>query len=218
MMSSQRRSAGLAPRWRDRIWLAAVGRRRGGRASRVARRALALVLVVIAGIIALGPRRAAEPGSPVLVLTRDLPIGATIAGGDVDVGRQTAVPDGAIAEPATAVGRVLAGPTRRGEVLTDVRLAGTVGPDPGPGRVAVPVRPADPAIVDLLGAGMHVAVIAVDEDGSAELLAPDAVVLSIATESARGRGDRPVVLAVPAETADRIAATALTGTIAVRFT
>jgi hypothetical protein len=80
------------------------------------------------------------------------------------------------------------------------------------------VRPADPAIVDLLGAGMHVAVIAVDEDGSAELLAPDAVVLSIATESARGRGDRPVVLAVPAETADRIAATALTGTIAVRFT
>src|SRR5664279_3479176 len=202
MMSSQRRSAGLAPRWRDRIWLAAVGRRRGGRASRVARRALALVLVVIAGIIALGPRRAAEPGSPVLVLTRDLPIGATIA----------------VAGSAIAIGRVLAGPTRRGEVLTDVRLAGTVGPDPGPGRVAVPVRPADPAVVDLLGTGMHVAVIAVDEDGSAELLAPDAVVLSIVAESARGRGDRPVVLAVPAETADRIAATALTGTIAVRFT
>ena len=179
---------------------------------------LALGLVVTAGVIALGPRRGVETGSPVLVLTRDLPVGATIADGDLDLARQTAVPDGAIADPTSAIGRVLAGPTRRGEVLTDVRLTGLEGPDPGPGRVAVPVRPGDPAIVDLLGTGMHVAVIAVDEDGSAELLAPDAVVLSIAKESAPGRGDRPVVLAVPAESADRIAATALTGTIAVRFT
>ncbi len=179
---------------------------------------LALALVVAAGIVALGPRRDAEAGSPVLLLTRDLPIGATIADGDLEPARRAAVPDGAIADPATAIGKVLAGPARRGEVLTDVRLTATEGPDPGPGRVAVPVRPADPAIVDLLAAGMHVAVIAVAEDGSADLLAPDAVVLSIAKESARGRGDRPVVLAVPAESADRIAATALTGTIAVRFT
>ena len=180
---------------------------------------LAVALVVAAGIVALGPQtRRGSRLSRCSLLTRDLPIGATIADGDLESARRAAVPDGAIADPATAIGKVLAGPARRGEVLTDVRLTATEGPDPGPGRVAVPVRPADPAIVDLLAAGMHVAVIAVAEDGSAELLAPDAVVLSIAKESARGRGDRPVVLAVPAESADRIAATALTGTIAVRFT
>jgi pilus assembly protein CpaB len=184
----------------------------------VLRRVLAVVLVLIAGIIALGPQRGAEAGTPVVVLTRDLPIGATIADGDVEPARQTHVPDGVIGDASTVVGRVLAGPTRRGEVLTDVRLADTDGPDPGPGRVAVPVHPADPAIVDLLGPGMHVAVIAVAQDGSSELLAPDAVVLSIAPGSARGHDDRPVVLAVPAESADRIAATALAGTIAVRFT
>ena len=75
---------------------------------------------------------------------------------------------------------MLAGPARRGEVITDVRLAEPVGPDPGPGRVAVPVRPADPAIVDLLGPGMHVAVLVVSEAGEASVLAADAVVLVVA--------------------------------------
>jgi len=211
------RGTGLQARWRDRLWLAAVGRRRGGRLPRVLRRALAVALIVTAGVMALRPPDT-EPGTPVLVLTRDLPVGATIAGGDVQVLRQRLVPDGAMDDSATVIGRTLAGRARRGEVLTDVRLADPAGPDPGPGRVAVPVQPADPAIVELLGPGMHVAVIAVTGDGASKLLAGDAVVLSIADGSGSGHPDRPVVLAVPADSADRIAATALAGTIALRFT
>jgi hypothetical protein len=113
---------------------------------------------------------------------------------------------------------VLAGPARRGEIITDVRLADPVGPNPGPGRVAVPVRPADPAIVDLLGPGMHVAVVVVTEAGEATVQAGDAVVLVVPVKSDRGSTDRPVVLAVPAEAADHIVAATAVGTIALRFT
>jgi hypothetical protein len=82
----------------------------------------------------------------------------------------------------------------------------------------VPVRPADPAIVDLLGPGMHVAVVVVTEAGEATVLAGDAVVLVVPVKSDRGSTDRPVVLAVPAEAADHIVAATAVGTIALRFT
>ena len=53
--------------------------------------------------------------------------------------------------------------------------------------MAVPVRPADPAIVDLLGPGMHVAVIVVGDDGAATVLAADAIVLVIAASTRKGQ-------------------------------
>lgn len=128
------------------------------------------------------------------------------------------VPDGAVGDPAQAIGQILAGRARRGEVVTDVRLADPSGPQPGPGRAAVPVRPADPAIADLLEPGMHVAVILVGEAGEATVLATDAVVLVVPDRPDRGNAERPIVLAVPAESADRIVAAALAGTIGLRFT
>jgi hypothetical protein len=79
------------------------------------------------------------------------------------------------------------------------------------------VRPADPAIVDLLQPGMRVAVLTVAEDGSAEPLAADAVVLQVAPAPERGPADRPIVLSVPADVADRLAAATLAGSIALRF-
>src|SRR6478752_2647328 len=210
-------STGLDARWPDRIrqWLA--DRRRGGRLPRTLRRAAALGLIVAAGVIALTPPDA-PAGEQLVAVTRDLPIGARIGADDVQIVRDAAAPDGAIRDPATALGRILAGPARRGEIITDVRLADPVGPDPGPGRVAVPVRPADPAIVDLLGPGMHVAVILVAEDGSTTALAPDAVVLVVAPKADRGAADRPIVLAVPSDAADQLVAAAVAGTIALRFT
>ena len=132
--------------------------------------------------------------------------------------RTEQIPDGAVRDPAQAQGQLLAGTARRGEVITDARLADPVGPDPGPGRVAVPVRPADPAIVDLLGPGMHVAVILVGENGAATVLAADAIVLAIPPLPERGNSDRPVVLSVPTDSADRIVGAGLAGTIALRFT
>lgn len=177
---------------------------------------LAAALVLAAGLIAIAPQ---DPvvGDPVLVVVRDLPIGTSLQAGDVESARVPDPPDGAARDPTGLIGRVLAGPVRRGEVVTDVRLVAPAGPDPGPGRVAVPVQPADPAIVDLLAVGMRVAVVLVGEDGSPTLLAADAVVLVVADRGDRGSTGRPVVLAVPLETADRIVASALSGAIALRF-
>lgn len=192
-------------------------RRRGGRLPRTLRRVAAGALVLAAGVIALSPPDVAN-GEPVLVATRDLSIGMRLQAQDVQVTQLAQVPDGALRDPADVLGRELAGRMRNGEIVTDVRLADPVGPDPGPGRVAVPIRPADPAIVGLLGPGMHVAVIAVADDGSAAPLAQDAVVLVVPPVPERGSADRPIVLSVPAESADRLVAAALVGTIAFRFT
>jgi hypothetical protein len=181
------------------------------------RRATAVCLIVAAGVIAVSPP---EPpaGAEWVALTRDLPIGARIDAADLQLVHDATAPDGAVSDPAAAVGRILAGPARRGEIITDVRLTDPVGPNPGPGRVAVPVRPADPAIVDLLGPGMHVAVVIVSDAGEALLLADDTVVLVVPAKSDPGGTDRSVVLAVPDESADQIVAAATAGTIALRFT
>ena len=183
----------------------------------MARRLTAAALVVAAGVVALSPADARQ-GQQVVALTGDLPVGARLAAGELQVVRVEQIPDGAISDPAQALGRELAGRARRGEIVTDARLADSVGPDPGAGRVAVPVRPADPAMVGLLGPGMHVAVISVSEGGATTALATDAVVLVVADQPARGSTDRPVVLSVPADSADQIVAAALAGTIALRFT
>jgi pilus assembly protein CpaB len=214
---STRSGADLQPRWYDRIRQSLADRRRGGRLPRTLRRATAAGLIVLAGVIALSPPDP-PPGEALVAVTRDLPVGTRIEADDLQIVHDTAAPDGAIRDPATVLGRILAAPARRGEIITDVRLADPVGPDPGPGRVAVPVRPADPAIVDLLEPGMHVAVVVVTEAGDASVLAGDAVVLVVPAKSDRGSTDRPVVLAVPAEAADPIVAAAVAGTIALRFT
>jgi hypothetical protein len=214
---SARSGADLQPRWYDRIRQSLADRRRGGRLPRTLRRAAAGGLIVLAGVIALSPPDL-PAGEALVAVTRDLPVGTRIEGEDLQIVHDAAAPDGAVRDPVTVVGRILAGPARRGEIITDVRLADPVGPEPGPGRVAVPVRPADPAIVDLLGPGMHVAVVVVTEAGDASVLAGDAVVLVVPAKSDRGSTDRPVVLAVPAEAADPIVAAAVAGTIALRFT
>ena len=185
--------------------------------ARTLRRAAAAALVVTAGVIALTPQQAAV-GLPVVAFARDLPTGARIQAPDLQIVHAAQVPDGAVGDPSQVLGRELAGRARRGEVVTDVRLADPIGPAPGPGRVAVPVRPADPAIVGLLGPGMHVAVISVSEAGEPTVLATDAVVLAVAAVPEHGSTDRPIVLAVPANSADQIVARVVAGTIALRFT
>lgn len=184
---------------------------------RTLRRVLAAVLVVTAGVLALSPSTL-PAGESVLAVGADLPVGTALQSTDLQIVQVADPPDGAARDPTAVIGQVLAGPVRRGEIVTDARLVDAAGPDPGPGRVAVPVRPADPAIVDLLGPGMHVAVILVDEAGAPTVLAADAVVLVATPPPERGSGDRPVLLAVPTDAADRIVAAALGGSVALRFT
>ncbi|EUA50722.1 putative flagellar basal body P-ring biosynthesis protein [Mycobacterium xenopi 3993] len=54
----------------------------------------------------------------------------------------TTIPDGSHADVARVVGSTLAGPTRRGEVLTDVRLLGSrlAESTAGPGARIVPLH------------------------------------------------------------------------------
>src|SRR4051794_41930628 len=65
-------------------------------------------------------------------------------------------PDGAVRDASAVVGRLLAAPVRRGEPLTDVRLAGAGLLGAGDADLlAVPVRLADAASAALLPAGDH---------------------------------------------------------------
>ena len=125
------------------------------------------------------------------------------------------VPDGALVDAAATVGRLVVGPVRRGEPLTDVRLLGAsllVG-----GDVAVPVRVAEPATAALVGAGDRVDVLAASPEGGtvASVVASGLAVLSVpALGDDVGEGAL-LVLAADRPTAARLAAAAVTGRLSV---
>ena len=106
------------------------------------------------------------PTRPVWVAARDLPAGHALTGGDLR--RQSwpvaAVPDGSRQDGPSGV---LAGPVRRGEPVTDVRLVGPgllTGQDDG--TVAVTVRVSDPAATLAVQVGGRVDVLALPPIGS----------------------------------------------------
>lgn len=106
----------------------------------------------------------APPGRRVLTFARDLAAGTSLR--PTDLAPVTVppalVPAGAIRTADEALGRLLAGPVRRGEALTDVRLLGASLLAAGGvrGLVATPVRLADSASASLLHPGDHVDVLA----------------------------------------------------------
>jgi len=103
---------------------------------------------VAAALPVLAP--AAAPTSLVVAAAHDLSPGATLTAADVstvDWPRRVA-PEGAMKSVDEVIGRVLAGPVRQGEALTDVRLLGSALLVRGRGIVAAPVRLADPATSD----------------------------------------------------------------------
>ncbi|MGH3558224.1 MAG: SAF domain-containing protein, partial [Mycobacterium sp.] len=135
----------------------------------LARRIAAAALVVLAGVAALRP----DPGgdrAEVVVAARDLSPGAALTPEDLRLEKRlaTTIPEGSQADIGVIVGSTLAGPTRRGEVLTDVRLLGrrlaesTAGPD---ARI-VPLHPADSALADLVRPGDVVDVVAASDADS----------------------------------------------------
>jgi Flp pilus assembly protein CpaB len=139
--------------------LAAVRRAVAARRRLVA--ALLAGLAVLCGLTALRPP--APPAVLVLAAARDLAPGSVLALADLrSVSLPAAVvPSGALRPGAAVLGRLVAGPVRSGEPLTDVRLVG-----PGllsslpAGTVAVPVRFADAGAVALLRPGDRIDVLA----------------------------------------------------------
>src|SRR4051794_4602097 len=114
----------------------------------------------LAGLAVLAVVQVVAPASPptrmVVVAAHDLDAGQRLSHPDVTVVAMPpdVVPVGAGAATEDLVGRVVAGPMRRGEVVTDRRLLGRslVAGFP-PGTVACPVRFQDAAAVGLLHVG-----------------------------------------------------------------
>lgn len=178
----------------------------------LARRIAAGVLVLLAGVAAWRP----DPHSTsreVVVAARDLAPGVTVTADDVALSSRPAgtLPDGAVTTLDAAVGATLAGPSRRGEVLTDARMLGSrlTGLSVGPNARTVPVHLADAAVLDLIRPGDVVDVLGTPSADSTErprLLAVAAVVVLVSAAAGEGR---VVLVALPAAAAHTLAAATL---------
>jgi Flp pilus assembly protein CpaB len=210
----------------DRSLTRPVPRRRGRLRRAVLARRRLLAAVTAAFAVLVGLQAAAPPPpatTPVLTAARDLPAGVVVGPDDLTRAPflQESVPDGALAAAGDVVGRTTTGPVRAGEPLTDVRLVSGSLLDGYPGRVAVPVRLADPGAVALLRVGDRVDVVAADPQGRSEavVVATDAPVVALpeADEAALASGGL-LVLAVTGETARALATAAVSGYLSVAIT
>jgi Flp pilus assembly protein CpaB len=192
-----------------------------------ARRAAAGLLVVLAAIAALRPDPAGER-TDVVVALQDLDPGTPLTAADVAVQSRfsTTVPDGAPSEIGEVLGATLAGPARRGEVITDVRLLGSrlTEAAAGPDARIVPLHLADDALVDLIRVGDIVDVLAAGSaeagpDTPPEVIATEAVVALVSAETTgpAGSSGRVVLVALPRPAANAVAGAALTRQITVTF-
>jgi len=184
-----------------------------------ARRIAAGVLVLLAAAIALRPD-AGHTLREVVVAARDLSPGLTLHADDVLLTKRPGawIPDGAASTLEMVVGATLAGPSRRGEVLTDARILGPrlTGLTTGPDARVVPLHLADAAVLDLIRPGDVVDVLgapANEVDAHPRVLASNAVVVLISPESSApgASDDRVALVALPAS-----AATALAGATLVQ--
>ena len=183
------------------------------------RRPLAALFAGLAVLLALGALRAEEPGRTVLVAARDLASGTVLAADDV---RRARLPEAAVpAHSAMALvdvqGRTVAGPMRRGEVLTDRRIVDADHLSGFPdGTVLATVRLADADALSNLRVGDRVDVVAVDPDGGAkaEVVARG---VDIVTLPSRGGDTGGVPVSVAATEADalRLAERALDARLSV---
>jgi Flp pilus assembly protein CpaB len=187
----------------------------------LARRIVAGGLVVLAGVAALRSNPD-DDRTEVVVAARDLRPGSALTSDDVRLEKRLAatVPDGSQTDPGAVVGSTLAGPARRGEVLTDVRLLGSrlAESTAGPGARIVPLHLADGALIDLVRVGDVVDVLAAPANESpgaaatpSKVVATDAVVVLVSAKqkSQVADSDRVLLVALPARVANVVAGSTL---------
>lgn len=185
----------------------------------LARRIAASGLVVLAGIATL--RSTDSDLAEVAVTVRDLRPGTALTPDDVRLEKRLAatLPDGAQTDLGMVFGATLASPTRRGEVLTDVRLLGTrlAESTAGPGARIVPLHLADSALIDLVRVGDVVDVLATPMNDSPiahqnpKVVATDAVVVLVSAkqQTPGTESERVVLVALPARVANTVAGSTL---------
>lgn len=176
----------------------------------LARRVTAGVLVVLAGVAAI---RSDPQGDrvDVVVASRDITPGTALTADDVSLESRSArtVPDGVATDVAAVLRGTLAGPARRGEVLTDVRLLGRRLTEAAAGTDAriVGIHPADAALTDLVRPGDVVDVVTA-EDAAPRVVAAGGIVVLVSDK--QNHDDRVVLVALPAAAAVAVAGAALT--------
>lgn len=188
-----------APPLRERLSRA---RRTVRRAVLRRRRLLAAGLTGVAVAAGLVATSTPPPAAvTVTVVARDLPAGAVVGEGDVDVVdfAPGSVPSALVEDP---VGQTLAGPVSSGEPVTEAGLVGPGMVAEDPGVQAVPVRLPDAATVALLEVGDEVDLLAADpQAGTAEVVVSGVRVLAVPGSAepadADGLPGRLVVLGVP---------------------
>jgi Flp pilus assembly protein CpaB len=185
----------------------------------LARRIAAGALVLLAGAAAWRPDPDGDQAA-VVVAAHDLSPGAALTADDLLLEKRStpSIPDGSQSNVDAVVGSTLAGPARRGEVLTDVRLLGRrlAESAAGPDARIVPVHPADDALADLVRAGDVVDVVAGSDTGSQStprVVATNAVVVLVSAKPKAATSDRVVLVALPAASANAVACAALVQTI-----
>jgi Flp pilus assembly protein CpaB len=185
------------------------------------RRAAAAVLVLLA---ALAAWRSDPQGAhaDTVVAARDLAPGMPLSPDDIRIERRPAatLPDGAHSTPGAVLGAATAGPVRRGEVLTDVRLLGSrlAQAAAGPTARVVPLRLADVAVLDLVRAGDIVDIVGrstSDTEATPRVLATDAVVVSVSDRgnTLTATADRVLLVALPAAAANTVAGASLAASV-----
>lgn len=187
-----------------------------------ARRVAAGALVVLAAVAALRSDPHGDQ-TDVAVAARDLAPGIELTTDDVRLEKHSAatVPEGSQSTVDKVVGSTLAGPARRGEVLTDVRLLGPrlAQSAAGPDARVVPLHLTDTALLDLVRPGDVVDVLAAADDAAPRVVATDAVVVLVSEKQkgAGAGGDRVVLVALPAHAANDVAAATLMQSVTLTF-
>ena len=182
----------------------------------------------LAGLLAAGAVLTALPlvapasadTTAVLTAAHDLAPGAPLGDADLRLVElpSEVVPQGVLVDVSEAVGRLVTGPVRRGEPLTDARLLGA-GLVDDPGLVAAPVRLADTATLALLHAGDRVDVLAASTDSDhagepATTVAAGLRVLAVPDQEETADGALLVLAATPAVAA-RLASAAVDARLSV---
>ncbi|MGJ7908725.1 SAF domain-containing protein [Actinopolyspora sp. H202] len=185
-----------------------------GRRIVLLRRALAAVLLLLAGWYALPAHSGtASRTTTVLTASRDLAPGNRLAPRDVTVVRmpERLAPDRALRRQERATGEVLARAARRGEPLTDLSLLDgpltklTTGDET---EAAVAIRAADEAMAELLRPGLHVDIVG-SRSGNTRILAERATVVAVRPSDRDAEGDTVVLVELGHRRAADVAAAAL---------
>ena len=184
------------------------------------RRKLALLAILAA--VLTGLAAAAPEGPPTVTVVRAataLEGGTQLDLDDLEVGQIVAAdaPDDTVADPAALVGRTLAAPVPRGQVLTGFAV---VSARASPGSVLAPLRLADAETTALLRAGDVVDVLAADPQAEQAFVAGRAVrVVTVPTpsdpEAGADRTGALVLVEVDPETARVLARAAVSATLTV---